>query len=332
MIVPTAPHYPKPGPVGGKLVRQVLADLRALPSVGEVLPLGQGGQPVFLAFSGGLDSTALFVLLVKYGRKILDKNSLRILHVNHGWRAEASDEDQKFVEAFGERWGVPVSVQRASPPAVSSSESWEEHARQIRYDFFEEVAAQNPGAWLLTAHQADDQAETVLWRIMTGATDTHGAGILRHPPGTRVLRPLLGVRRRDLQAFLEEEKLTYRNDSTNSDHRFLRVRVRKVLLPLLEEIFPRSVEWLTRLAERVQPFESDEQSSIESRSALVQLGVSLFWGASGLSLRKPHVKAMLGALKSGRQTQLDLPQGWVFRQSSDARFERWVLERKKAGD
>lgn len=98
---------------------------------------------------------------------------------------------------------------------------------------------------MFTAHSADDQAETRLWRIFTGAFAELGGGILsRH--GVEV-RPLLGVRREELRKFLGEEKQSWREDASNRDLRFLRAQMRQDLMPVIERLFPRAIEAINRI-------------------------------------------------------------------------------------
>jgi tRNA(Ile)-lysidine synthetase-like protein len=314
--------------VGGKLIRRVISELKSLGGDQVEVPLGKPAQKVFLAVSGGLDSTALFLLLAKYGRRIAQPDALRVLHVNHGWREEASDGDEEFVCSLASEFNVPVEVLKAERPKSDSSRSWEDHARDIRRGYFQEVITKNPGSWVLTAHQADDQAETLLWRLFTGTLDTHGAGILRVHPELRMLRPLLGIRRKELQDFLEEEGRSWRKDQTNLDARFLRARMRLELIPVLEGIFPQAIERLLLLSPKPA---SKRSASSPARVEVdrAQDFLNLFWGSAGLSLRRPHVKHMLEVLATGEKTRVDLPGGWSFRKEGTPQKDRWVLERTK---
>jgi len=322
-------QYPVPGPVGGRLIRKLLAELKQIPELSLALPIR---TPVFVAVSGGLDSTALFLLLAKYGRRVVSPGQLRVLHINHGWRAEASDQDQAFVASLAHEFQIPILIHRAQKPTPDSRDSWEDHARQIRQKFFDEQLKADPQAWLLTAHQADDQAETLLWRLFTGTTQTHGAGILRQ--NSRVLRPLLGIRRKELQAFLEEEARNWRIDQTNGDPRFLRARVRAELLPAIEKIFPRAVAHLLELGRQAQTSVLQPGSDGQASPA-VQETLNLFWRSAGLSLRRPHLKSIFMEVESqardrsrfGPARNWSLPGGWLLRLERKENAERWILER-----
>ncbi|MDR3607011.1 MAG: tRNA lysidine(34) synthetase TilS [Oligoflexia bacterium] len=257
-----AAQYPKPGEMGGRLIRRVIAFLRER-SVD--LPIA---SHILIAHSGGSDSTALAHLLLKYGRRLVAPENIGILHVNHGWRGEASSQDEEFVRGFAEEFGVPFSAFRVEPPtSYEPGRSWEEAARSLRKEVFRTEAAQK-GAWIMTAHQMDDLAETVLWRILTGAAETHGGGIaFRHGPE---IRPLLGVRKSELLEYLKEEGRSFRSDATNDEERFLRAKMRRRVFPEIEALFPRAVENLAQLGFDAQ---FQEGEAFVSRALL---------GASGL--------------------------------------------------
>lgn len=240
---PKIARYPAPGPVGGKLIRILVAATR---EAGLKLPLT---SHILCACSGGIDSVALAVLLVKYGRRVGAPCGISLLHVNHGWRGKESDGDERFVVSLGRKLRVPVRVRRIREKP-KKGESWEAHARTLRKAIYREEAGrtlkkgENEGH-VFTGHQADDQAETRLWRLFTGAFATLGEGILpRH--GVEV-RPLLNVRRTDLIAFLKEEKQSWREDSSNQDPRFLRARMRRELMPVIEAIFPGAIPAINAL-------------------------------------------------------------------------------------
>jgi tRNA(Ile)-lysidine synthetase-like protein len=249
------------------------------------------------------------------------------LHINHGWRADASNRDAAFVAGLGKKWRVPVLLHKLKPPggAASKGLSWEEQARDARTRIFEEEAGRH-GAIVLTAHQADDLAETVLWRLLTGAAHTHAGGIaVRH--GVQ-LRPFLKTRKADLQTYLREERQRWREDSTNHAGRFLRSRMRKELMPQLEALFPRAVEHLVGLA-----FQAQNQGSGPKDSGFEALSALL--GASGIRMRRAHGAEIQRRLKERSETgPIDLPGGWrLFRElhpgqtaQGAGRLKRWILE------
>lgn len=305
--------YPKPGEVGGRLIRDVIGFLRTqhieLPITSHIL----------IAVSSGPDSIALAHVLLKYGRRIAPKGAIKLLHVDHGWR-DKSAADARFVKAFAKAWNVPLEIKKLKAPGVNQTyqgRSWEEVAREARKEFFQKAADKHQ-AVVLTAHQADDLAETLLWRLFTGASQTHGGGIaVRH--GVE-LRPFLTQRKSILLEYLKEEKQSYRIDETNLDPRFLRARIRSELVPAVEKIFPKAMDHLVKLglaaqAKGVQV--SDELSQSE-------IGPEILFQAAGIRGRRPHLEAILQ-----NQREIDLPGGWKLTRHVESKraSERWTLER-----
>jgi tRNA(Ile)-lysidine synthase len=283
-------------------VRELIAFLRSQETV---VPID---SHILIAVSGGADSMALAHLLVKYGRRIVNPRSLRLLHLNHRWRGEASDADARFVQAAAKRWGVPCTVVRLKPPKNDGT-SWEEQARTARKAVFKNQAAKRD-ALVLTAHQADDLAETVLWRLLTGAADTHGGGILVSH-GCE-LRPLLRTRKQELMGYLKEEGESWREDETNSGGRFLRSRMRLELLPVLEKLFPRAVEHLVKAAlEKQSKRKAAPSFDLNATDPIVYLQ------AAGVKVRRPHweaIQAKFGA--KDWNGELHLPGGWKLSRKS----------------
>ena len=209
------------------------------------------GDRVCCAVSGGADSTALLRLV--HAANGLPKQSLGVgltaVHVNHGLRGAESDGDEGFVRELCERLGVPLEVRRVETAArvAATRETLEEAARNLRYEVFREL----PANVVLTAHTLDDQAETVLMKLLRGAWLE---GLSAIAPvlelGTRrVLRPLLGVRRAELRGYLEELGQGWREDSSNTDEAFTRNRLRHTVLPVLRAENPGVDQTLANLAE-----------------------------------------------------------------------------------
>ena len=212
------------------------------------------GDCLVAAVSGGADSVALLLLLLELRNEL--GIVLSVAHVNHQLRGEESDADQRFVEELCNSHGLELHC-RSAPLGTGANSRIEAAARELRYSFFRELAGANPGMKIATAHTLDDQAETVLLRILRGTGIRGLTGI--HPRITfaekdqtlgEVVRPLLGFRRAELKEFLYQRGQTWREDSSNCDPTFLRNRVRHAVLPLLRENFgPAVVENLSDLAE-----------------------------------------------------------------------------------
>lgn len=201
------------------------------------LPQWRAGR-LLLAVSGGADSVALLraVHTVMQGQG----GELFVAHVNHRLRGAESDADEAFVAELCRRLGVPLEVCRVDVEraAQQQGDGIEAAARGERYRFFRSLAHRLGADWVLTAHTADDQAETILHRIVRGTGLAGLAGIPRCRPLTpnvQLVRPLLEVTRGALVDYLHALGQPYREDSSNLDLRFTRNRLRHELLTHLAE-------------------------------------------------------------------------------------------------
>lgn len=211
------------------------------------------GARLLVSVSGGTDSVALLHLLHRLGG--VAGLHLTVVHLDHCLRGEASRADRRWVQKLAGRLQLPfISGCREVEPVVKAGGySLEEAARMVRYDFFREVSRETGIGILALGHQADDQAETVLLRLLRGGRPAALAGMRpsRQAGELTLIRPLLSFWRDELVGFLHEIGEGCREDLTNRDSRFLRNRVRHQLLPLLEsEYSPRCRELLAELAER----------------------------------------------------------------------------------
>ncbi|HSF06705.1 MAG TPA: tRNA lysidine(34) synthetase TilS [Methylomirabilota bacterium] len=204
-----------------------------------------GGETVLAAFSGGADSTALLYLL----SRLAPAWGLRLygLHVDHGLR-EGSGREADVARRLGQRLGVPVDVVRV---AVSRRGSLEEAARTARYAALQAHADHLGAQRIAVGHTADDQAETVVMRLLDGAGVRGLAAI--PPVRGRIIRPLIAVRRAALVALLEEASLGWMEDPSNADPKFVRNRIRHELLPMLAAVHDGDlIAGLTRVAGRAR--------------------------------------------------------------------------------
>ncbi len=210
-------------------------------------------QGVLVAVSGGADSMALLCYLHEHAQKCRLRPHLAVGHVNHGLRGRESEEDAIFVQQCTQTLGVPFfsCVLSQQDWQTDKSGSFEAAARNLRYDFLLQTAHQLGFRYIATAHTADDQAETLLHRIVRG---TGVAGLTGIPPqralseAVSLIRPLLSWRRHDVLRYLAEKNQNYRTDSTNLHNDFTRNKIRNRLLPLLrEEYNPEIDAALTRL-------------------------------------------------------------------------------------
>ena len=213
------------------------------------------GDRVCVALSGGGDSVALLLLLEAANARTRAPLGvgLSAIHVNHCLRGYESEEDQAFVEVFCASRAIPLIVERLDTAAHASThaETLEEAARNLRYGLFRSLIASGRANVVLTAHTLDDQAETVLMKLLRGAW-LEGISAIAPAleiPGGRILRPLLGVRREGLRAYLRELGQAWREDSSNTDEAFTRNRLRHSVLPVLRAENPSIDQTLANLAE-----------------------------------------------------------------------------------
>ncbi|MEO7190378.1 MAG: tRNA lysidine(34) synthetase TilS [Vicinamibacterales bacterium] len=225
---------------------------------------------VAVAVSGGADSMALVRLLME-AAPISAWSVAGIIHVHHGIRGDEADADERFVQVFADRFGLRCEVCHVDVPAARrlTRQSLEATARRLRYEAFAAAAGRLGATRVATGHTADDQAETVLLRLLRGGS-MRGLSGVRATRGIYV-RPLLGFRRRDLRAALTAWGQTYREDCTNTDLEVPRNRLRHHLMPVLEGDWPGGVAALARFADIARDDERDlsETAVVIGRRAIV---------------------------------------------------------------
>ncbi|MCX6566996.1 MAG: tRNA lysidine(34) synthetase TilS [Candidatus Aminicenantes bacterium] len=206
------------------------------------------GDMVLVACSGGADSTALLHVLneLREGLSL----SLAVAHFDHGLRA-ASGRDARFVHELAAGLSLPFYLEKRDVRDAARRRrlNLEEAGRFLRYDFLRRIAAEIGALKIATGHTLDDQAETVLMRLLRGS-GPRGLGGIAPVMDDTVIRPLIEVRRKEIAAFLRARTIVHREDETNRDRTYLRNDVRHRLIPYLEKNFePAIVEKLGRLAE-----------------------------------------------------------------------------------
>lgn len=207
-------------------------------------------QKVLLGFSGGPDSLCLLHLLVEHGFQVV------AAHLDHGLR-ENSDAEARQAEAVCRALGVEFMTQRAEVAAHAKLHhfSVEESARVMRYDFLFAAAERKGAQAVMVAHNADDQVETVLMHLLRGSGLSGLAGmravLLPNPWSNRIplVRPLIGVKRAQIEAYLAGRGLEAVVDASNTDQQYFRNRIRHDLLPTLESYNPRIRERMLRMAD-----------------------------------------------------------------------------------
>ena len=205
------------------------------------------GETVVVAVSGGADSVVLLDLLVRLAELRLN---LVVAHLNHGLRGDASDGDERFVARLAAGYGLPCALRRVEVAADAACDrlSLEEAGRRARYAFFDDTARAHGAASIALAHHRDDQAETVLIRLLRGAGGG-GLSAMESCSQGRLKRPLLKVPRREIERYLSSRGLDHRTDESNADTTILRNSIRHELIPLLTRYNPKVVERLAATAE-----------------------------------------------------------------------------------
>jgi len=203
---------------------------------------------VLVAVSGGADSVCLLHVLIELGYAV------EVAHFDHETRDGESHDDAAFVRDLAQRWSLPCHCERCPVQAQSqaTSYSFEQYARKVRYGFLVRTAQERACPVIATGHHADDQAETVLMRLLRGTSPRGLAGI---PPvgaraGVGIIRPLFECTREAIIAYVDAAGLPYRIDRTNADTAYRRNRIRHELLPLLAKDYnSRAREAVLRVAE-----------------------------------------------------------------------------------
>lgn len=208
---------------------------------------------LLVGVSGGRDSVTLLDWLIRGGHR-----NLIVCHLNHQLRGRSAEADANFVERFATKLGVPVVIGRTNVKRFASDRrmSIETAARSARYAFFARMAKRFGCHRLILAHQADDLVETFLLNLFRGA-GTAGLGSIReislHRVGNtdlEVIRPLLSVWRKDIDRYVRQHRLSFREDASNKSLQPLRNRIRLQVIPYLEKSFGRSVRqniWRTAM-------------------------------------------------------------------------------------
>ena len=193
--------------------------------------LWEKNSKIVIGVSGGPDSVCLLDIFCKLTPKY--NLEIHLAHVNYGLRGEDSKKDELFVDELAQKY--KISMTKLRPKKIRCKGNLENNLRDIRYDFFEKLRNELNFDLVAVAHNRDDQAETVLMRIMRGSGL---AGLCAMQAKTEnIIRPLLETSKDDIIAYLKDNKLNYRKDKSNLDKKFTRNKVRHDLLPYLENNF-----------------------------------------------------------------------------------------------
>ena len=252
------------------------------------------GDTIVEGISGGADSVCLFLMLEEY-KKEVDFKTIAV-HVHHGIRKKAADKDQKFVEKLCESKGVKLQSFRKDIPLICkiTKESEEECGRRIRYEIFDDVCEQHENAKIAVAHHMNDQAETVIFRIIRGSGIKGLTGM--EAKRDNIIRPLLCLKREEIEQYLDETGQSYRIDETNSTLEYSRNYIRKKIIPKFESVRKNAVEHINALsgeASDINEFmekkadELLEEASKEADSKYITKGITTKYKADVLSKAEP---------------------------------------------
>ena len=313
---------------------------------------GVPGRSLLVAVSGGLDSTVLAQLLGALREPL--GLELAIGHVNHGLRGAASEADEVAVAAIARHLGVAFLCERVDPALRTrggpsrTRPSLQEAARSLRREALARMRERAGCAHVATAHHADDQAETVLMRLLRGCGPDSLGGIAELSADGVSVRPLLAVPRAEIAAYACDNDLSWREDSSNADPRYTRNRLRAQLLPgLVKDFNPRLLraigdlaeaqrrdsEWLGEIVEEEASHVFDRQENGALRTAargwaerpeglarrLVKWALIDVGG--GRDLSRAHLMRVLSFLREGRPGRaIQLPGGISLRRENRDSF------------
>ena len=215
---------------------------------------------VVLAVSGGADSTALLLAVDELIKTNKLSVGVTVAHLNHGLRGEQGEHDACWVKERSQQLGYDAVLEHVNvrERAIENNDNLEQAARRARYQFLLEVAVGLNAVAVFTAHTMEDQAETVLLRLMRGSgieglSGINAVRVLDNKRQILLVRPLLRwARRADTESHCHDLGVSFRADALNEDESFNRVRVRKQLLPLMKTFNPRIVETLSRTSRLLQ--------------------------------------------------------------------------------
>ncbi|MBQ4354365.1 MAG: tRNA lysidine(34) synthetase TilS [Clostridia bacterium] len=291
-------------------------------------PLRERGW-ILAGYSGGADSSCLLALLEPWCRE----NGVRLAaaHINHGIRGRDADRDEDFCRRTCAERGIRFFSLRADVPALAKAEKTgiEETARRVRYDFFDEVSKELTGsaggAVIATAHNADDNLETVLFHLLRGS-GLRGLCGIEPFRDQRFLRPLLSFSSVSIRQWCSEHGVAYVTDATNEDTDYTRNRIRHTIVPQLAEITPDPAEAAARLTSSLREdsdfLEAEAERAVCGKQITRDVFLSLHPAIasrvlrilydrskdSSSSLEQKHIRTALSLIQNGNNgSRLSLP-------------------------
>ncbi len=302
----------------------------------------EAGDKVIVGVSGGPDSVCLLDVMKTLSGEL--NISIVAAHFNHGLRKGEDESETRLVEGIAQSMGLPFETEKASHLSRDDP-SLEERAREARYAFLERVRERYGSRRIAVGHNKNDQAETVLIRLLRGTGPSGLAGI-NPVRDNGIIRPLIEVDRQEVIGYLDARGLSYAHDSSNTDTRYLRNRIRLELLPRMRDYQPQIIEQLCRLSNIIR----DEDAYMESlasdwagkeaekggkgdisvplasleklpgplRNRVIRILLKKVRG-NHYPLEHDHIASVLGLLDNSQRPQstIDLPNGMVARRRYD---------------
>ncbi len=288
---------------------------------------------ILVAFSGGPDSRVLLDLLCRYSKDAGCR--IYAAHLNHGIRGAEADRDERFCAEVAKKYGIEIFTRRADVPSLAkqSSKSIELAARDERYAFFAQIMRENSIPLLATAHNANDNLETVLFNLSRGSGISGLSGIppVRKCEGGLLIRPILRMSREEILEYCEQNDLDYVIDSTNTETDYTRNKIRAEIIPVLKGInsavekkaatssalLRRDEELLSSLADKFIAISRTAEGAIalkalnsEHVSVVSRAIIKLYDAKRGASLEQVHVEDVIAlAKKAEPHSRLSLPAG-----------------------
>ena len=270
---------------------------------------------LLVAVSGGIDSMCL-------AEKVrLEGGPFAMAHCNFGLRGPESDADEAFVRSWASSHSIPLHVKRFDTQAFASARgiSVEMAARQLRYHWFGQLCREHGYEAVAVAHNANDNAETLLLNLLRGTglrgiTGMKASGFLPDPDFADIplLRPLLGMTRADIEAFAAGHGLSWREDSTNAENDYKRNKIRNLVFPVFQEINPSFIQTLNRDMQRF----ADELSCVGPGPVLVG-------GPGPASVPQKSLEGMVGGPGPGGKSGPGPKEGWTW-SSNEVKAEKEV--------
>jgi tRNA(Ile)-lysidine synthase len=267
------------------------------------------GDRVIVGVSGGPDSLALLHFMS--GRRTEDQIEVFAVHLNHQFRGEESDQDEQVAAEYAKRWGIPFYSKSVNVPSYIKETKLNPQvaARRVRYDFFREIGKHVAATKMALGQHADDQAETLLMRVIrgTGVEGISGIPIQREEGDMILIRPFIEVSKEEILTYCHQHKITYRIDQSNLSGKYFRNQVRLDIIPFLQQYNPNIKEALIHLAEwaRVENHWMKQQAKemmeriTEKKDKDIKLRRHLFIGLD-IALQRRIVKLILSCLSDNQ--------------------------------